>query len=94
MRHRIRRLAALASCLALLSLPATAGAQFGDVLKKAKEKAAQKAKEAAGKAGEAKPDSKQGTEPAAPAADTSGTARASGTETRDNPTPVPRWRYT
>jgi len=81
MHRGIRRLAVLAACLGVLALPATAGAQFGDVLKKAKEKAAQKAKEAASKAGEAKPESKQGTEPAAAAADTAGTARASETET-------------
>jgi outer membrane protein OmpA-like peptidoglycan-associated protein len=81
MHHRIRRLAALASCLAALSLPATTGAQFGDVMKKAKEKAAQKAKEAAEKA-QSKPESKPGAEPAAPAADTSATARAPETGTQ------------
>ena len=81
MHRTIRRLAALISCLGVLSLPATAGAQLGDIAKRAKEKAAQKAKEAAekDKNRETKPDSKQGTDPAT-GTDTSGAAAAPGAE--------------
>lgn len=81
MDYSVRRFAILLSALGVLALPLSATAQFGDVLKKAKEKAEQKAKEEADKSHKVKPESSQGAEAAKGAADTSGaTASGSGSQ--------------
>jgi OmpA-OmpF porin, OOP family len=79
MKRRIVRLAVLVSLLELIAAPPLARAQFGDVIKKAKEKAEQKAKESAAKTGQAKPET--AGEKTAPAADSSKATTASGPAT-------------
>ncbi len=66
-----RRLACFGCALAALTLPAAAGAQFGDLLKKAKEKAkqkvTQKADTTAAQGGETRPDASRNADQAPPA---------------------------